>query len=214
MSGLGISDILTSVVVLVMSITVHEFAHAYSADRLGDPTPRSQGRITLNPWAHLDPMGTVMMVAASVMGIGIGWGKPVMIDRRYFRFPLRDDAIVSVAGPASNLVMAAIAAMAFRGLGMVGGEVASGLFERFLLYAILVNLSLAFFNLIPIRPLDGSWIVSAMLPPGPRVQYEIFMQRYGPICFFSLIFFGRGILAVLISVPSAYVLHWLMTVHL
>lgn len=214
MDGVNITNILTSLVVLIISISVHECAHAFSADRLGDPTPRSQGRVTLNPWAHLDPMGSFMMLVSSLMGVGLGWGKPVMIDRRYFRHPWRDDAIVSAAGPASNLVMATIAAILLRTLGMAGGVVTFGLFERFLLIGILINLSLAFFNLIPIRPLDGSWIMSAILPPGPRVHYEIFMQRYGPIIFLGLVFLGRGLLGYLVSVPTAFVMHWLMTVHL
>ncbi len=149
-----------------MAITVHEFAHAFAADRLGDDLPRSQGRVSLFPTDHLDPVGTLMMAVTSWTGFGIGWGKPVQTNPSAFRNPRRDQGIVAVAGPLSNIAQATLFSLGIRlmvGLGS-GSIGASSMWFEFLQTGLIVNLALAFFNLIPLKPLDGSWIMTAALP--------------------------------------------------
>jgi Zn-dependent protease len=165
------------VAVLVFSLTIHEFAHAWMADRLGDPTPRSHGRLTLNPLAHLDWLGTIMLFL-----IGFGWGKPVPVDAYNFRSPRRDMTLVAVAGPASNLlgalVMAFIAAHLFN-----GGWIATAL-----TLAVQMNIMLAVFNLIPVGPLDGSRVLSGLLPHHLAYEFDEVMERYGLYILLLLIF--------------------------
>ena len=131
---------------LVMAVTVHEFAHAFVADRLGDPTPKTAGRVTLNPLAHLDPIGSLMLLIA-----GFGWGKPVPIQPRFFSRPALDELLVALAGPASNLIQAVIAGVLARQL-IVYGELIPALLEL----VVQVNILLMLFNLLPVPPLDGS----------------------------------------------------------
>lgn len=136
---------------LVLAITIHEFAHAYTADKLGDPTPGLQGRVTLNPLAHLDPIGSLM-----ILFIGFGWGKPVSFDPFNLQNPRRDTAVISLAGPASNIIMAILLAISARFIPSPYSLVIPPL--------VYINLMLAFFNLIPVHPLDGFKIVSGFLP--------------------------------------------------
>jgi Zn-dependent protease len=196
--GFDLQSFIFTMAVLILAITIHEFAHAITADRLGDPTPRSQGRISLFPTDHLDPLGTVMMVITSITGIGIGWGKPVMTNPSNFRNPRRDSGIVAVAGPISNVLQAIVFALIFRALG---GFHASSSFIELLHTGVLVNLSLAFFNLIPIAPLDGHWIMTAILPYQQAIAYRNWMIMYGPIVLLALVFLGRGILSAILGPP-------------
>lgn len=175
---------------LVVAITVHEFAHALSAERLGDPTPRLMGRLTLNPLAHLDPIGTLMLLIAR-----FGWGKPVQFDPFNLRHPRRDSAIISLAGPASNLIVAFIASVALQILfhsrltllsnSFVGGSLylVIGLIQPL----IVLNVILAVFNLIPIHPLDGFKIVGGILPSDYARQWQE-LEPYGMIFLIFLIF--------------------------
>jgi Zn-dependent protease len=183
--------------VLILAITIHEFAHAITADRLGDPTPRSQGRISLLPVDHLDPVGTLLIFLSSLTGFGIGWGKPVLTNPSYFRNPRRDSAIVAVAGPVSNILQAIVFALLFRALGSSTSETVT----LFLLMGVIINLSLAFFNLIPIAPLDGSWIMTALLPYDQAMAYRAWMLSYGPLLFLGLVFLAPGLLSQIISPP-------------
>jgi Zn-dependent protease len=153
---------------LLVSLTVHEFAHAWVADRLGDPTPRMQGRVTLNPLAHLDPMGTLLLLFTR-----FGWGKPVEIDPFNLKHPVRDSAMIALAGPAVNLTVAAVLALVLRTVGLP--EVVG----LALLQVIIINVVLAIFNLVPVHPLDGSKILVALLPRHTALEYELFMHRYG-----------------------------------
>ncbi|NLH99848.1 MAG: site-2 protease family protein [Chthonomonadales bacterium] len=192
--------------VLVLAITVHEFAHAYSADRLGDDTPRRQGRISLLPPDHLDPLGTIMMAVSSWIGFGIGWGKPVLTNPNNFRNPRRDQGIVAIAGPASNMLQAVVFALIIRFAGGamrddVGMISTLGLF---LLSGVTINLALAFFNLLPVTPLDGSWVTSALLPYNLAARYQMWMSRYGAIVFLLLIFVFRDFLSAVIGPPVFY----------
>ena len=163
------------IIALVVAITIHEFAHAWSAERLGDPTPRLMGRLTLNPLAHLDPLGTIMLLVAR-----FGWGKPVQFDPFNLRHPRRDSALISLAGPVSNLLLAFICSIVLR-VGFSNGILAY-LFESL----IVMNVVLAVFNLVPIHPLDGFKIVGGILPEEYAHQWAE-LERYGMIFLIFLI---------------------------
>ena len=166
-----LSQLVIMLVTLLFALTVHEFCHAWVADRLGDPTARYLGRVSLNPIVHLDPLGSLMMLFAIFSGIGIGWGKPVPVDIRRLRpNPMVGAGLVSLAGPASNLVSAvALTLLAWwtrtvllRSGPLSAGPVGEIIFLLFYLGA-LMNTSLAFFNLIPLPPLDGFGVLMGVL---------------------------------------------------
>lgn len=175
---------------LIVAITIHEFSHAYAADRLGDPTPAAHGRLTLNPLAHLDPIGTLMLLIAR-----FGWGKPVPIDPYNLRNPVRDSAIISLAGPASNLILAGILAVLYHLLSNTAFTFTSAtsfifvitLIKAFLIPVITINVILAIFNLLPVHPLDGFSIVRGILPPDYARQWQE-LEPYGMIFLIFLIF--------------------------
>jgi Zn-dependent protease len=144
--------LITSFVLVIIALTVHEFAHALAADKLGDPTPRLQGRVTLNPLSHLDPIGTIL-----ILFFGFGWGKPVMFDPYNLKDPKRDGAAIAFAGPASNILLAIVSALIIQLLPI------PLVFAMLLKQFIVLNISLAIFNLLPIAPLDGFRIVGGML---------------------------------------------------
>ncbi len=154
--------------VLIASLSVHEAAHAWAADRLGDPTARRLGRLSLNPLVHIDPIGTVLFpLVAIATGVPlIGWAKPVPVDMRNLQAPRRDFALVAAAGPASNLVMAAGAAAIFTAMAALGDESGGVRYALVvaLFNAVLINVLLAVFNLIPVPPLDGGNILLGVLP--------------------------------------------------
>ncbi|MFH1840732.1 MAG: site-2 protease family protein [Candidatus Shapirobacteria bacterium] len=160
-------------VALLAAIAVHEAAHAWAAEQLGDPTAKLQGRLTLNPLAHLDPIGTLM-----ILFFRFGWGKPVPIDEYNLRYPRRDAALISLAGPASNLILATILAVATRGI-----QGLQGLLEPI----IILSVSLAIFNLIPIHPLDGGKILVGFLPHRLADDVENILQQYGLILMIMLV---------------------------
>ncbi|CAN1506558.1 SpoIVFB Zn-dependent proteases [Fimbriimonadaceae bacterium] len=191
---------LFTMIILILAIGVHEFAHAYIADLSGDPTPRMMGRVTLNPIAHLDPMGTLFMAITAWSGYGIGWGKPVMVRHDKMNNPRWDSLLVAIAGPISNLLQAAIFAVLFRGLSMSGPM--NDLVELFLLLGVIVNVSLAVFNMIPLGPLDGHWIVGAFLPEPIRTQWFQFNRGIGSFVFLALVLIpvqGGSILGIIMG---------------
>ncbi|HID87411.1 MAG TPA: site-2 protease family protein [Anaerolineae bacterium] len=152
-------EIAAFLISLLIAIDVHEFAHAWMANELGDPTARYYGRLSLNPLVHLDPMGTMMMLFSIFYGFGIGWGKPVPVNPVYLRRgPRVGMGIVAAAGPLSNLVLAAMVAVPIR-LGLP----LPWLLVRLLLVVISVNIGIALFNLLPIPPLDGASILRGIL---------------------------------------------------
>ncbi|MFZ5845195.1 MAG: site-2 protease family protein [Patescibacteria group bacterium] len=200
-------------VALVVAITVHEFAHAAAAERLGDPTPRLMGRLTLNPLAHLDPLGTLMLLIAR-----FGWGKPVVFDPFNLRHPRRDSAIISLAGPATNLVAAAIASLllnllfSYR-LSLIASPIGllTYLLMGLLKPIIILNVILAVFNLVPIHPLDGFKIVGGILPEEYARQWQE-LEPYGLIFLLFLIFpvFGYSPISSLISPVINFILNLLL----
>jgi Zn-dependent protease len=166
---------------LLVSLVLHELAHAVVATRLGDPTPREQGRLTLNPIAHLDPLGTIMFaVTYFTTGLLFGWARPVLVDMRRFRHPKQGMALVAAAGPATNFLLA-LAAIAY----IVHGN-PEGRWLDVALQAFTVNIVLGIFNLIPIPPLDGSRIVGAFLPDRAYASWAAFDQ-YGMFVLFGVI---------------------------
>jgi Zn-dependent protease len=167
---------------LLVSLVLHELAHAVVATWLGDPTPRAQGRLTLNPIVHLDPLGTAMFaITALISNFIFGWAKPVMVQPRAFARPQLGMAVVAAAGPATNFLLA----LACAGL-LVHGEWSETTFDV-LARAYEVNIVLGIFNLIPIPPLDGSRIAGAILPAGLYARWAQ-LDQVGIIALFAFIF--------------------------
>ncbi len=189
--------IITSLLLLIailLSLTVHEFAHAWYADRAGDPTPRRQGRVTLNPIAHLDPLGTILIVILAFAGVGFGWGKPVPVNPGYFRNPRFDWVMTAFIGPLSNIILAILFAIILRGIliarlasGAGGEDEPTPVYLDFVFMMIVVNVTLAIFNMIPLHPLDGSKVLSGFLPDIYDRRYWNFQMLYGPIILFGSI---------------------------
>lgn len=201
------TEIVMWLVLMIVAITIHEFAHAISADLLGDPTPRSEGRISLNPVDHFDPVGAVFMVISSIRGLGFAWGKPVMTNPRNFKHPLRDMMIVAACGPLSNLLQALVFAGVIHLNDKFGWWNDGGLTDEFLQYGIHVNIWLMLFNLIPVPPLDGSKVLYALLPSETAERYEKTMRQFGFIIFIMLMLTP---LAGLIVGPEEYkIFHFL-----
>jgi Zn-dependent protease len=155
-------NILLTLPAILIGLSFHEFAHAYAADRLGDPTPRHQGRVTINPAAHIDPFGIIALVF-----IGFGWGKPVMVDDRHFKRNRRDNLIVDLAGVTMNLFLAIIFAGILRLLiafqyNLMANTAVGGILYQMIFYIIYYNVILMVFNLLPVPPLDGFGIITQL----------------------------------------------------
>ena len=189
------------IVAILAGLTIHEASHATIADILGDPTAKRMGRVTLNPIKHLDPAGTLMMVFAAIFGIGIGWGKPCPVNPNNLRpNPKTGYALVAAAGPVSNLLLAillvaltgyiSLHATTLPSLTVPGGQLSLATLIQTML---LVNVSLALFNLIPIPPLDGFNVLLGLLPAGPSTSLSKLYQ-FGPGLLLLLIFFGSSLL--------------------
>ena len=207
--------LLLSLPIILFALSLHETAHGYVASRLGDPTAKSLGRLTLNPIKHLDPIGFLCMLL-----FGFGWARPVPINSRYFKKPRRDMALTSLAGPASNL-LAAICFSVLYGVALLGANVIAikvgfpnetvyQLTEHFLIflyYGVSLNVTLAVFNLLPIPPLDGSRILSAFLPA--RIAYKYLKyERIISIALMLLLLFG--VLSPVISIATDLIIDGLM----
>jgi Zn-dependent protease len=183
--------LIISFLVLVGSLTVHEMAHAWTADRLGDPTARLLGRVSLNPAVHVDPLGTLLLpLVAFLSGLPvIGWAKPVPVNRRALRDPRRDFVVIAAAGPASNIVLAIVSAFALR---MLAASPAGfpGVLAAGLQLAIHLNMLLALFNLIPVPPLDGGNVIGGLLPPRLGGRYDAVVRPYGFLVLYALLITG------------------------
>jgi len=198
------ATLISRIIVLVIAFTIHEFAHAWTATRFGDSTPEANGRLTLNPLAHLDPMGSLLLIVA-----GFGWAKPVPINP--YVLTRRSPAAVmwvSLAGPFSNLLLALLAAIPFR-LGLVSFAAinSSNILptpSKLLYEFILINLVLLLFNLIPLAPLDGEKILSYFLPPSFAQVFEN-IRPYGPMILIVIAvvlpYFGLDIIGWLLGPP-------------
>lgn len=162
---------------IIIALTFHEFAHAFVAYKLGDPTAKAEGRLTFNPLAHLDPMGTIMLIL-----FRFGWGKPVPINEYNFKNPVLGTAISSLAGPASNLILALVGTVIFQNF-----TITNPLLSAMLLYFVLINILLMMFNLLPIPPLDGHKIVRAILPEKIRYSWEA-LEKYSPYILIATLF--------------------------
>ena len=213
MFDLSLPTIIAVLITLVVSLTIHEFAHAWTADQLGDDTPRYNGRLTLNPLAHLDPIGSLMLLFA-----GFGWAKPVPVNPYNFQQRRREGMmLVSAAGPFSNLVMAIVAAIPFKAglLDPVGFSTSTILpsVSFLLTQFIWINLVLLFFNLLPIFPLDGEKVLEYYLPPsGQETLHRL--RPYGPMILMLLFFLGSfggiNIIGMLIGTPVSFVFQLLI----
>ncbi len=186
------------VVGLVVAATIHEYAHAYVADRLGDPTPRSQGRLTLNPLAHLDPIGSLLILV-----FGIGYAKPVQINPANFADWRRGTLVVAASGPLANVTLALLLGVPYKvGLLEFGSADPSlRAIEGVILQLIHINAVFAIFNLLPIPPLDGSKILVGLLPPAPAIAYAR-LQPYGVLVLLLLIM--TPISRVLLEAPITW----------
>ena len=186
---------------LLVSISLHEAAHCFVTDALGDPTPRVRGRLTLNPKAHLDPLGTVLLVLT-----GFGWGKPAPYDPYNLKSPVRDSALIALAGPLTNLLLAVI-------LSILNRWFSGNLLNLLTQYLIMINLSLALFNLLPVYPLDGGKIMRALLPKMASLEYEQLMERYGnAILLFMIlpIFQGQSVVSQILDPLINLLANWLL----
>lgn len=203
---MNFNNLIISIPTILYALTIHEYFHGWSANRLGDPTARLQGRLTLNPLAHIDILGALCFVFA-----GFGWGKPVPINPYNFKNPRRDNVIVSFAGPAANFVSALMFGILFQLLRSASflPSGASAIVFNLLLSGIIVNLSLAFFNMIPLYPLDGSHIMEGLLPY-PMAQKYKEIERYSPFILLGIIFIGNythiSILSMVLGPPIKYFL--------
>jgi Zn-dependent protease len=185
--------------VLLISLTIHEAAHAWTADRLGDRTARMLGRVSLNPLVHIDPIGTVLLpLIAAVSRLPlIGWAKPVPVNTRNLRHPRRDFMLVAAAGPISNLLQAIIAAALLR-IVIAVGVVSAAPFDVLFL-AMQINLLLAFFNLIPVPPLDGGNVLLGLLPPRLAASYYG-LRQYGFLVLYAMMF--TGVASAIVMPPT------------
>ena len=213
MQNLDFAGIFISFIVLLFSLTVHELAHAWTADRLGDPTARLLGRVSLNPIVHADPIGTVLFPLISLVSgaMLIGWAKPVPVTLRYLRHPRRDYMLVAAAGPVSNLILAVFAAILLAIVPIspmtVGEPNVSVPIAKFLTGLVSLNVLLAIFNLLPIPPLDGGNVLAGLLPPALAAQFNR-VRPYGFLLLYALIL-SDGFSYIVIP-PTRFILSWLL----
>ncbi len=214
MQQYNFADIFISFGVLLFSLTVHEMAHAWTADRLGDPTARSLGRVSLNPIVHADLLGTVILPLVSMFSGAtlIGWAKPVPVNMRYLRDPRRDYIVVAAAGPASNLLLAIFSALLLAIVPIspyTSGEPnVSVPIATVLRHLVGLNVLLAIFNMIPIPPLDGGNVLAGLLPANLAALFNK-VRPYGFVLLYVLVLSGG--FDVIVLPPYRFILTWLPT---
>ncbi len=201
---------LLSVVAFILSVTFHEFGHAFVADKLGDGLPRAQGRVTLSPLRHIDPLGTIVVPLLATFASGIpfiAWGKPVQTNPGAMtrRFSLNlNNLLVSLAGPAMNLLLAVFVSLALIGMAKTG-VVSRDLAVIIIQFMVALNISLMFFNLLPVPPLDGGAILAMVLPAGMRGILPV-LQRYGMLVIILL--FATGVGSALMAPANRLAVLW------
>jgi Zn-dependent protease len=194
--------------IVLLSLTIHEAAHAWTAYRLGDPTAKMLGRISLNPLVHIDLIGTIVLpliAAFSNLPI-IGWAKPVPVDTRRLRNPRRDFMLVAAAGPVSNLLQAIVVAVLFHVLPLESLDLFNLNWPNVFRRAADINILLALFNMVPVPPLDGGNVLAGLLPPSAAATFDT-MRPYGFIILYGLMF--TGILSQLIVPPADFLMELL-----
>ena len=192
--------LISTAAVIFITLPIHEWAHGFAATRLGDPTPKWQGRLSFNPLAHLDPIGAI-----SILLFGFGWAKPVQINPRYFKNVKTGMAITALAGPLANLIMAFVSVLLGCGILVVFDKTGLLLFyfiSLFFAFVANINISLAVFNLIPIPPLDGSRLLGVILPD--RIYYRI-MQYERYLFYIVLLLLATNVLTIPLSILSGFV---------
>lgn len=211
--GLG-DRVVPSLIVIFLAIGIHEYCHAKFADMAGDPTPRIHGRVTLNLFNHFDPIGALFIVMTVISGFGIGWGRPVPMDPSRMRNPKWDHFAAVAAGPISNLLQAVVYAVIFQ--VVIGGGISRDPFVFILLTSgVTINLALFFFNLIPLGPLDGMWIMGTFLPDSLRDKWTYWNLRTGMFVFLGILMIGWvmpgfSIINILIGTPTLFVARMLL----
>jgi Zn-dependent protease len=191
-------------VFLLVGFPVHEFAHAWAAEQLGDSTARHMGRLTLNPAVHFDPIGGSLFVISVLAGVFvIGWAKPTPVNPANLRDRRNGEVIVAVAGPAVNLVLACIGAFLFRLLDLAGVD-APLIFWNAMVLFVLYNLMLMLFNLLPVPPLDGSAVLFRFLDPRTAWRWRPILQQYGLIVVLVVVFLGGGFIYGVILRATAF----------
>jgi Zn-dependent protease len=208
---------------IIISLSFHELAHAYVSYKLGDPTAKHLGRLTMNPLKHLDPLGTLMLLIALKSGLGFGWAKPVPIDPSYYKNHKRGTVLVSLAGPVSNLLIALIFSFPMAYIAMKNGISSEGVFLDYqniritgypfeiivfyiCMYFYMINIGLAVFNILPIPPLDGSKILTAILPANlyfKLMRYE----NYVGLAFLAIMLINPAILSIIMR-PFRSAVQW------
>ncbi len=210
--GFDLRYLAMSLVGFLVAITVHEFAHARAALAAGDETAKRMGRLSLNPIDHLDPLGTIMFILTAISGFGIAWGKPVPINPNNFNSPRWDTLKVSIWGPLSNIITACIITLLLRFMVI---PLAPDFIELTEL-CILFNLGLAFFNMLPVPPLDGSKVLSSLLPAESARKYESIMGRYGMMIILAMLIIrfpgGGSVIGMLVRPPIMFAFKALLTV--
>ncbi len=201
-SNFDLHTFVIGLIVVVLSITLHEFGHAISADLLGDDTPRRQGRITLWPDKHFDMLGFLLIVFSSLAGFGIGYGKPVQVNPARLRHPNRDMILITACGPLMNLLLAIVFGLVMRIADATGHSAwldSQSLSYMFVYQFLFRNLGLMFFNLIPVYPLDGSKILYGILPARNANAYDSFMRQWSPILFMVILCSGSALIGPILT---------------
>jgi Zn-dependent protease len=216
LAGLDVTQLLAGFLVLIVSLTVHEAAHAWAADRLGDDTARRLGRLSLNPAVHIDPIGTLLfpLIAMLTNLPIIGWAKPVPVSVARLRGHWRQKfMVIAAAGPASNLALAVAAALVLRVLSPVesGGDAiaasVAGRLEYLFRTMVVINVLLAVFNMVPVPPLDGGNVLSGLLR-GPVAGAFDRLRPYGFLILYGLLL--TEVLWAIVSPPANFLLSWLL----